>query len=246
MFRCETCDNSYHYQEDCDDHMDYRHHWPQCETCDREFDTQRGCDQHMDRREHWAPKPCETCHATFRTRGAARRHMDAEDHYSQFCVPCELSFKDQNELRVVRCLLTSCNPSVFDRWLIYNPAPQLAHSPRHHHQLPLLQKGLHYCKRTGSSSRDCSMPTRSTQSRPRIHPPHDPPAGSAWRYHYEAFDSGREHGRHLLRHRERVERSCLGVLPVPPWFCACPRSHAAPQFASAQAEPLPLHEEGMW
>ncbi|KAL4808657.1 hypothetical protein BDV18DRAFT_88337 [Aspergillus unguis] len=89
MYKCQSCDAEFRYEDDCFAHMDQHGHWPECETCTRTFDTRRACTQHMDDNGHWAPRfDCESCSKSFRTPNAARQHMDMARHWAPK-VPCE-------------------------------------------------------------------------------------------------------------------------------------------------------------
>jgi hypothetical protein len=107
MYQCECCSDCFDYEYELEDHMDDDGHWPECETCPKTFRTSRACDQHMNDTGHWAPEfECETCTRVFASSHAADQHMKALGHYKNYCKACDRFFQNENNLRMVSCLVS--------------------------------------------------------------------------------------------------------------------------------------------
>ncbi|KAB8067134.1 zinc finger protein [Aspergillus leporis] len=97
-YECETCYETFFYEEDCREHMNDYGHWAprvECDTCYKTFRSQNAANQHMNRAGHWAPTfECDTCSKTFRSQNAANQHMNSTGHWGPRveCETCDSKF----------------------------------------------------------------------------------------------------------------------------------------------------------
>lgn len=94
--------------------MNALNHWAErfeCDTCDEEFLDEDECEEHMDDYGHHGPEfECEYehCPRAFYTQQQARQHMDDTGHWrNHWCRECQRGFQNANNLRMV----SNHNPS---------------------------------------------------------------------------------------------------------------------------------------
>lgn len=105
MPQCEMCPKTFSSQEACKQHMTEKGHrkpTKQCDQCNKLFKDRPAAEAHMTQVGHWNPKiRCDTRSMKFHTREEAKQHMAAKDHCRSYCKPCDQTFLNENDLKMV-------------------------------------------------------------------------------------------------------------------------------------------------